>query len=508
MLQVDLVVGFLTNPFFLLSAAFWVGVLLLVILLGRLKKRKALSVFFPFLAMIKTTRLNKFLQRLARISPRAWRVVWTIGIFGSFAFTLFGFYYFFMNLMLLLVPSEAGPPPEARVTPLIPGLTINFETFIYLIIPILIVLTVHEVSHGISANVDGIPVKSTGILGMGLFFIVGFGAFVEIDEASYKRGNHTGWAKARLAGAGSFSNAILAAIALLCVINFSSVISLSWGEPDGLYIANVYGNEDGGYNAGVLFPGDILREINGTRIPAEMSLHEYLTTKVVQNDTLSCIITRDGTNITVPVATGPPPPGSLNMSIAFIGIQTETWWPPRDWFGQWLGGRFPNTLLVELFWLWIISINVTIFNMLPLPIFDGDKIVYELLDWIVKPRKERTSITDRFKVGKALKTLELDPPADRIETISCSVNGNTFPLEEQVDYQPVDSDADGVIDHLSFEIREKSLPPGSIVEMQYVAEVDVNKPVKTRVMNVIRLVALLLIVGNFFLSGIFFGFTL
>nr|MDO8108758.1 site-2 protease family protein [Candidatus Sigynarchaeota archaeon] len=511
-------VNFLLNPFFLIAVVFWGIIALLVLVLGRFKKSKALSVFFPFIAMIRTTRLNKLLKSIALKSPRTWKVLFTIGIFVSFAFTIYGFTYFVTNFIVLLTNFVANtpPPPEAQITPLVPGLTINFETFSYLIIPILFVLTVHEFSHAIAANADGIPIKSTGVLGMGVFFIIGFGAFVEPDEKSFKRGQFSGWAKTRMAAAGSFSNAFLAVIALLIVLNFTSVISLSWGPPSALSIRTVYTTAQGGHNEGVLFPGDVLHEINGTRLSdLNLSLSSYLYNQVHQNDTLACLITRNGVNQTIMVLTGLPPPEASNQSIAFIGIQSEAWWPARDWLGTWLGGTFPNTLQLEFYWLWAISISVTIFNMMPLPIFDGDKCIYEVISYFIKPRKEIQEVKDKFVIGKDSKTCELShvnvqgvnsvvvlPNRRNQEKESMAIE-----LTEHMDYQITDSDGDGKMDHVSFELSDKDLA-GITVEISYNADVDTNESKKQYIMNIIRVIALVLIFGNFVISGITMGFTM
>ncbi|MEX2682266.1 MAG: site-2 protease family protein [Candidatus Sigynarchaeota archaeon] len=512
-----------TNPFFIIAVVFWAAIALLILVLGRFKKSKALSVFFPFLAMLKTTRLNRLLYKIAKKSPRTWKVIFTTGIFVSFSFTVYGFWYFISNLVTLLTHIE-NPEPSSQITPLVPGLTIDFSTFTYLIIPILFVLTVHEFSHAIAANSDGIPVKSTGVLGMGAFFIIGFGAFVEIDEKAYKHGKFSGWQKTRLAAAGSFSNAILAGIALLLLVNFTAVVSLSWGAPIGLYITNVYPSSQGGHNQGNLYPGDVLLKINGTALNnykfngsvvenVRLALSYYLYYNVTQNDTLYCLILRNNVYQNITVYTGIPPSDFKNKSIAFIGIQSEEWWPPKDWLGNWLGGTAPNTLFLETFWLFQIAISVTIFNMMPLPIFDGDKCVYEILNHFIKPRKEKKTITERFVLTKEEKTCELRKAnAEQVVKVLMVPNNDDrdkslVELAEHKDYQVTDSDEDGKIDHVTFELSERNLD-GKQVEVEYVAEVDATEGKKRVVMNVIRVLSLAIILCNFIVSGLTMGFTM
>ncbi|MBD3185402.1 hypothetical protein GF325_01130 [Candidatus Bathyarchaeota archaeon] len=511
------ILGFVTNPFFLISVIFWGVVFVLVFVLGRLKKSKALSVFFPFLVMLKTKRLNKFLKRLAKLSPKAWKVIFTIGIFVSFSFTIYGFYYFTKNLIVLIGSLFSGstPPAESQISPLIPGLTINFETFLYLIIPILFVLTTHELAHAISANADGIPVKSTGVFGMGVFFIIGFGAFVEIDEKRYKRGNFTGWQKTRLASAGSFFNSILALITLLMVINFPALISLSYKNRYGVHVNEVLSTEEGGYNEGILLAGDVIFDINGTALKDDINLQVYLQNFTTQNDTLECLIQRDGSLINVTVQTGPPPDGHPYPDIAYIGVLTEYWWPPRGWFSNLLGGTFPNTFLIELYWTWVIAISVTLFNMMPVWVFDGDKVVYEIINYVIKSKREKRQLTETFEVtGSDFKLVEFNPI--RIELVN-SVQmlvpderggHEKTKLEEFQDYQLVDSNNDGYPDHATFEIRDEPLPQDATIEVNYTADVDAKEKQKKLVMNVIRITTLSIILLNFIISALTMGFQL
>ena len=173
---IDFFLDFILNPWFLLSLSFWLVILILIYALR--KRKEAITVFFPFLALLKTKRLNNFIRKISRKAPRTWRIFWTIGIFVSFAFSIIAIFFFFINLISLIQSPRIGN----AVTPLIPGVTVGLPLFAYLIIPVLFVMTTHEFAHGIAAEVDGVNVKSTGVLGAGLFYLIGLGAFVEVDE--------------------------------------------------------------------------------------------------------------------------------------------------------------------------------------------------------------------------------------------------------------------------------------------------------------------------------------
>jgi len=191
-----------------------------------------------------------------------------------------------------------------------------------------------------------------------------------------------------------------------------------------------------------------------------------------------------------------------------------TWWPPKDWFGNLMGGLFPNTLHVEFLWLYIIAISVTMFNMMPLPIFDGDKCVYEIIDAFIPPKNEKKTLTESFRITKDFKQAELRSVfvehIEKIDLVRKETDGNEIyePLEPFKDYQAVDADGDGMVDHVSFELREQPLPKDAWVDIHFVAEVDSNKARKDFIMNVIRIVALAIVLGNFVVSFIAFGFKI
>ena len=211
------ILDFLLNPWFIISLIFWLIVLLLVFLLR--KKKGAYYLFFPLLAMFKTKRLNKFIGKISRKRPKFWRIFWTIGIFVSFGFTIYAFYFFLTNFINLII----NPKPEQAIVLLIPGVTIDLPLLFYLILPLLFIITTHEFAHGIAASSDGLDIKSTGVLGAGLFFVIGFGAFVEIDEREANSKKVNRYTRLRIASAGTYINGITAGVAfilLLCLMYY------------------------------------------------------------------------------------------------------------------------------------------------------------------------------------------------------------------------------------------------------------------------------------------------
>jgi len=285
----DFFLDLLSNPLFIISLIFWVVTFLLVQLFS--KRKDTITLLFPLLAMFRTKKLNNLLKRVARSAPRFWKWVFNGGIFVSFGFTIYGIWFLVTNLYQLFT----SPSIENAITPLIPGVTVDFPMFSYFILPLLIIISVHEFSHAMAAESDGIEVKSTGILGAGAFFVVLYGAFVEIDEFSARSRTVSPWTRLRIAGAGTFSNAILAVIGLVLLLNVVPIISIGYG-PQVFQVSEVLTDSQGGYNSGVIFPGDIVLSINGTAVDV---MNGYDLTAILHNETIIQCSVGDTLNFSV-----------------------------------------------------------------------------------------------------------------------------------------------------------------------------------------------------------------
>ena len=259
MTLLDIVVDFLLNPWFIISLSFWIIVIVFVFLLRN--KKEAYSLFFPLLALFKTKKLNNLIINISRRKPKLWRIFWNIGIFVSFGFIIFGFYFFFTNILFLIFQ----PSIQNAIGLLIPGVTIDLPILFYLFLPLLFIMTTHEFAHGISASIDGVEIKSTGVLGVGLFYLVGFGAFVEVDERALRSSKFHRNTRLRIAAAGTYVNALTAGLAFLLILSFPTLISPFYVQVTQVY--SVLTPQDGGFNNGTLEAGDAIISIKNSDDP-------------------------------------------------------------------------------------------------------------------------------------------------------------------------------------------------------------------------------------------------
>jgi len=598
----DLIIDIFLNPWFLLSVVFWGIVGILSYLLR--KKKEALIVFFPLIALFKTKKLNNIILKISKKAPRFWRIFWTIGIFISFAFTIFAFFFFFINLINLIL----NPRVENAVTPLIPGVTISLPLFMYLILPILFVMTTHEFAHGIAANTDGVEVKSTGVLGAGFFYLIGLGAFVEVNERELNSSKYHRNTRLRIASAGTFVNAATAGIAFLLILNFSLLISPFYG-PQVYQVDTVLTEEQGGFNEGNLEPGDVIRAVKkkgsgedfkyldkyrtlntileNHTYKLKVSVGDELTLKIYRprtgkyeekdiilgprynigilyeytsntevkityiyskeeggnnyNEKLeqNLIITKiNGTYINVEKGktlekfltnynltkmkltskSGKNYYLDVELDGVRIGILTRLYWMPKNDLSKLLGGDLPDFLIRELIWLWIIAFSITLFNMLPLPIFDGDRVVKELINWgvgekYIKTKKKKERIL--YKKGETDYPLS-EYRVEKIDSIKIimkdqsrtgkGIEGQSEILVSENKYSLKDKIGDGFKSTVSFDFPEQTvLQDNSLIEVSYEYLHDEKRRQKKLILNTIRIVTLLIVAANFILSFVLLG---
>ncbi|NHI83157.1 MAG: hypothetical protein EAX81_02465 [Candidatus Thorarchaeota archaeon] len=326
---------------------------------------KGVDAGTPFFLMFKTERLNSFLTRAGKRFPK---LFWNIGIVVAFIGMALGFYIFTDNLLkLFFAPVEAG-----GVVPIIPGITITGLPLFYMMIGLGITLITHEFAHGMAASKDDIPVKSSGLL----FFFLLFGGFVEPDEEVYEK-KATSKQRMRLLAAGSYANLIAAVFLLLIIMNFNPIMSVAFNQPSGAFI---YETETGTAGGAALEFGDVIIGLNDTVIESWADVGEFMSTAPVGAQVT--IETLDGSVI---VILGQHPD---NASRGYIGVFGADYWEPKPGWNLFLSPLYVFHLQQTLFWTWIILVSVGLFNLLPIPLFDGDKILRESLRLTVKDERK------------------------------------------------------------------------------------------------------------------------
>lgn len=227
----------------------------------------------PLAIFFRTTRGLDLLDRLAR--PKLfWRLVASAGI----PLVVLSMAYFLMLVLLMTYlmiqePPEPSSYNEPRNILLIPGLN-EYIPFIWGWIALFVTLLVHEFAHGILSRVEGVRVKSMGIVTV---LIAPIAAFVEPDDEELfgskdrppkvdKR------ARIRILSAGVISNFIVAAIAM--ALFFGPVIG-AISPVDRLIVVDVEDSsvaQEDGYAMGM-----VLMQANGRDVSSLEQFYQDLT---------------------------------------------------------------------------------------------------------------------------------------------------------------------------------------------------------------------------------------
>ncbi|MEM2739314.1 MAG: site-2 protease family protein [Candidatus Bathyarchaeia archaeon] len=299
----------------------------------------------PIYIMLKTERTLKLLDRLIAASKKFWIVYGRIGEYIGIPLSLSAMIFLLWNLVNFLIP-EGEPSP---ILPFLPGVTVDIELFLYLLIPVAVAMVVHETAHGVIMKLEDIPVRSAGIF-LALLLL---GAFVEPDEESYSRADRR--VRRRILGAGSLANLLLGAASIL-------IYSTLFTAPEGLVVAEVEPNSP--LSGLSVDRWTVIYSVDGVKITSIQELLEYLRGRI---DMYVTVDTNTGSYI-VKV--------SRNLSYG-IGVRLYAQPYRRLLSLDIVPLNFYTSILLT--GVYVVNISLALFNMLPLYPLDGEGYLLSFL---------------------------------------------------------------------------------------------------------------------------------
>jgi len=331
--------------------AVWVVIYALAVLL---KADKHGIIAKPYYLMLKTVVFNSWIEKIGSRFRRGWLAFFDIGAAMGIGLLVFVIYSFINNAVgLFRHSSSAGP--TLLIIPL-PGLTIGWDIFPYILLAIAVLLIPHELAHGIASVLDKVPLKSSGVF-MAIFLP---GGFVEIDEENLtKRKART---KLRVFAAGSFTNVATWALVLLLLV------ALFQPSPTGVLVTGFTSGSPA--QAQGMPQWSIITQVNNNTTPDVQHLGAYLAS-LAPGATVTVHLSNPSQTLTV--TTGK---SETNATRAILGVQTANYVPLRY---QFLPVTSTYQLLTAFSWMQLILLGVALVNMLPLFPFDGDRYLDTLL---------------------------------------------------------------------------------------------------------------------------------
>ncbi|ASJ02084.1 metalloprotease [Thermococcus profundus] len=327
--------------------AFWI--IIYALLRDRSNEEEGLAVDL-FILMWRTKRMLGFIDNLARKARKFWKVYADVGI----ALGFMGMAYVFYALLKTAMATLQTHGKQAGVQLVIPGLTIPLW---YGLVGLAVVMVVHELSHGVTARADGLPLKSVGLV---LFFVIP-GAFVEPDEDELKKAPLR--TRLRVYGAGSLANIVTAVIAVM-IINLALTPLL---QPAGIEVAGVVENTPA---FGILEKGDIITGINGEAIKTIKDF-ERVINSTKPGDVITIDIIRDGEGETVKLKLGAR---ESDPTKPFVGIYLGQHYVSKVGHENIL---FP--IFFSLYWIYVLDLGIGLMNLFPLIPLDGGRMLDDVL---------------------------------------------------------------------------------------------------------------------------------
>ena len=311
----------------------------------------------PLMIMWKKPTSGSKLERIAK--KRVVRICAWIGVALSIGAMVFA-YYFLINIVLsILFPQTVRA--QARLIPLLPGLTVVGVHIFYSMIAIGIAIVAHELSHAVVALSEGIRLKSWGLA---IAFIIP-AAFVEPDEEDYKKAKLS--SKVKLLAAGSAANVIIGVLALFLLQQVASQYPLVIG-----IIHSVNNQPTPAYLAGLQkYVPFAIESINGTVVDGLATLTSIIHAHA--NETVNFVlrIFSYNTMSQLDVVLHKP----ANMSL--LGVYINPFPAPKPSLCT-LGSACIHIPGLLAWFVWI-NMGLALINAAPLFITDGGKIISEIL---------------------------------------------------------------------------------------------------------------------------------
>ncbi len=322
----------------------------------------------------KNTQVQSVLTKMLTRTKRGIRVFADVSVIAGFLMMGCAFWFLLSNISNFFVE----PTEFAELTVLIPGVTLtSASAILYFLLSIPIVLVIHEGAHGIVATLEKIKIKTGGFA----IFIALFAGFVEPDEKEFDDARKI--SKLRVIGAGATSNVIFAfALGAILLTNplFALILPepfLEWfyDAPDGVGIISII--EGSGAEKAGLQKNDVITGIDDIAIITPV---DFQKADLKPGDIVTVTVQRDGQLLQLPVEIMPSPD---DPDKGLVGIMRDSaFYKPVYNFIEW-----DPQVSMFLLWLWMISFFIGIINMLPLPILDGGKFIYTIIEKKASERK-------------------------------------------------------------------------------------------------------------------------
>ncbi len=335
-----------------------VAVLALIVLYN--KHRLQFHKFGIFYAAMYRTKAG--IQTMDKIAKKHGKWLqkatpWIIGIgFLGMAIVTFD-----LARSLIQILTQTSTPTVGLVLPF-KAKGIFYVPFFYWIISIFIILIIHEGAHGVMARVYNLPVKSSGLVAIGAVVPLIPGAFVEPDEKKLAKASR----KKQLAvfAGGPVANIVTGLLFMLLFFTVLTPITNGFYANDGIIVTEMFDGNTPAKTAGIEI-GDKITAINGQAI-TETADFSNVMKDAKPGDPVNIITSNTVYDLTL----GENPTNNRPLLGVYVDNQLSntTWWATIIlWFKD------------LVFWLYLLSLGVGLFNLVPVGPIDGGRMLLTAL---------------------------------------------------------------------------------------------------------------------------------
>jgi len=147
------------------------------------------------------------------------------------------------------------------------------------------------------------------------------------------------------------------------------ILGWFYEAPDGVLIISII--EGSGAEKAGLQKDDLITGVNGVVI---VTPFDFQKVDLKPGDTVTVTVQRDGQHLQLPVEIMPSPDDPDRGLVGIMRDNAMSYKPILN-FIEW-----DPQISMFLLWLWMISFFIGIINMLPLPILDGGKFIYTIIE--------------------------------------------------------------------------------------------------------------------------------
>ncbi len=298
-----------------------------------------------------------------------------IGVGAGYIGLVFISYILIRNLVDLFTKPEA----ISGVSLVLPGVNVpglGVLPFWYWILAIFVIALVHEFAHGIVARAHTIEVKNTGLV----FFGPILGAFVEPNEKKLR--GEKDIVQYSVLAAGSFANILLAFVAIALLSFVFTPLQEKMVVSTG-FTFEEYVNPDLPFAQAGIAPQTLITGLNGV---STKNFQEFSEELQQYRPGQEVTVMTKGKEYTLALAKNPDNPKKPYLGIKNIKNELETkekyavgGWSVFYFLIEWLQGFFR--------WLFLLSLGIGLFNLLPLPIVDGGRMAQVLCHKVKGPEQ-------------------------------------------------------------------------------------------------------------------------